>query len=334
MKTYVVAVVGATGLVGTEMIQTLERRQFPVKKLVPLASEKSKGRHVQFNGESIAVEVLTDDSFVGVDFALFSAGGAISERFAPSAVRHGAIVIDNTSFFRMHKDVPLVVPEVNAHALRDHNGIIANPNCSTAQLVVALKAVHEAAKITRIVISTYQSVSGAGKLAMEGLHAETQNHLATGVSEASALVQPIAFNLIPQIDKFESNGYTKEEMKMIQETKKILGDESIQITATCVRVPVFVSHSESVVIETEKKVTADEFRAMLGQSKGVVVVDDPQNGLYPMPIHTSATDPVCVGRIREDLAFPNGLSMWIVADNLRKGAALNAVQIAEAMIQK
>jgi aspartate-semialdehyde dehydrogenase len=299
-----------------------------------LASEKSKGRHVQFNGESIAVEVLTDDSFVGVDFALFSAGGAISERFAPSAVRHGAIVIDNTSFFRMHKDVPLVVPEVNAHALRDHNGIIANPNCSTAQLVVALKAVHEAAKITRIVISTYQSVSGAGKLAMEGLHAETQNHLATGVSEASALVQPIAFNLIPQIDKFESNGYTKEEMKMIQETKKILGDESIQITATCVRVPVFVSHSESVVIETEKKVTADEFRAMLGQSKGVVVVDDPQNGLYPMPIHTSATDPVCVGRIREDLAFPNGLSMWIVADNLRKGAALNAVQIAEAMIQK
>ena len=334
MKTYVVAVVGATGLVGTEMIQTLERRQFPVKKLVPLASEKSKGRHVQFNGESIAVEVLTDDSFVGVDFALFSAGGAISERFAPSAVRHGAIVIDNTSFFRMHKDVPLVVPEVNAHALRDHNGIIANPNCSTAQLVVALKAVHEAAKITRIVISTYQSVSGAGKLAMEGLHAETQNHLATGVSEASALVQPIAFNLIPQIDKFEANGYTKEEMKMIQETKKILGDESIQITATCVRVPVFVSHSESVVIETEKKVTADEFRAMLGQSKGVVVVDDPQNGLYPMPIHTSATDPVCVGRIREDLAFPNGLSMWIVADNLRKGAALNAVQIAEAMIQK
>lgn len=334
MKTYVVAVVGATGLVGTEMIQTLERRQFPVKKLVPLASEKSKGRHVEFNGESIAVEVLTDDSFVGVDFALFSAGGAISERFAPSAVRHGAIVIDNTSFFRMHKDVPLVVPEVNAHALRDHNGIIANPNCSTAQLVVALKAVHEAAKITRIVISTYQSVSGAGKVAMEGLHAETQNHLATGVSEASALVQPIAFNLIPQIDKFESNGYTKEEMKMIQETKKILGDESIQITATCVRVPVFVSHSESVVIETEKKVTADEFRAMLGQSKGVVVVDDPKNGLYPMPIHTAATDPVCVGRIREDLAFPNGLSMWIVADNLRKGAALNAVQIAEAMIQK
>lgn len=334
MKTYVVAVVGATGLVGTEMIQTLERRQFPVHKLVPLASEKSKGRYVQFNGESVAVEVLTEDSFAGVDFALFSAGGAISERFAPSAVRHGAIVIDNTSFFRMHTDVPLVVPEVNAHALKNHNGIIANPNCSTAQLVVALKAIHDVAKITRIVISTYQSVSGAGKLAMAGLEAEAQERIATGKSETKAFAHPIAFNLIPQIDKFEANGYTKEEMKMIQETKKILGDDSIQITATCVRVPVLVSHSESVVIETEKKVTPDEFRNLLSQSKGVVVVDDPSNGLYPMPLQTAATDPVYVGRIREDLAFKNGLSMWIVADNLRKGAALNAVQIAEVMIQK
>jgi aspartate-semialdehyde dehydrogenase len=334
MKTYVVAVVGATGLVGTEMIQTLERRGFPVKRLIALASEKSKGRYVSFNGESIAVEVLTDASFVGVDFALFSAGGAISERFAPSAVRHGAIVIDNTSFFRMHKDVPLVVPEVNVHALKNHNGIIANPNCSTAQLVVALKAIHDAAKITRIVISTYQSVSGAGKLAMSGLEAEAQEHLTTGKSETKVFAHPIAFNLIPQIDKFEANGYTKEEMKMIQETKKILGDDTIQITATCVRVPVLVSHSESVVIETEKKVTPDEFRAMLTQSEGVVVVDDPSNGRYPMPLHTAATDPVYVGRIREDLAFENGLSMWIVSDNLRKGAALNAVQIAEAMIQK
>jgi len=334
MKTYVVAVVGATGLVGTEMIQTLERRGFPVKRLVPLASEKSKGKLVQFNGAAVAVEVLTDDAFAGIDFAIFSAGGSVSERFAPSAVRHGAIVIDNTSFFRMHTDVPLVVPEVNPGALRDHNGIIANPNCSTAQLVVALKPLHDVAKIKRVVISTYQAVSGAGKLAMEGLETEVQNHVAGKELRAHAFAHPIAFNVIPQIDKFQDNGYTKEEMKMIQETKKILGDDSILVTATCVRVPVLTSHSVAVTVETEKKITAAEYRTLLEKSPGIVVMDDPAAGVFPMPIHTAETDPVYVGRIREDLAFANGLSMWIVADNLRKGAALNAVQIAEVMIQK
>jgi len=334
MKTYVVAVVGATGLVGTEMIQTLERRGFPVKKLVPLASEKSKGKFVQFNGKSVAVEVLTDDAFAGIDFALFSAGGSVSERFAASAVRHGAIVIDNTSFFRMNKEVPLVVPEVNPGDLRDHNGIIANPNCSTAQLVVALKPLHDLGKIKRVVISTYQAVSGAGKLAMEGLETEVQNHIAGKEASAKAFPYPIAFNVIPQIDKFQDNGYTKEEMKMILETKKILGDETIKVTATCVRVPVLTSHSVSVTVETEKKITASECRTLLEKSPGIVIMDDPANGIFPMPIHTANTDPVYVGRIREDLAFENGLSLWIVADNLRKGAALNAVQIAEVMIQK
>jgi aspartate-semialdehyde dehydrogenase len=333
MKSYVVAVVGATGLVGTEMIQTLERRKFPVKKLLPLASEKSKGKQVRFNGQSIAVEVLNDDAFAGVDYALFSAGGSVSERFAASAVRHGAIVIDNTSFFRMHEDVPLVVPEVNAAALRDHNGIIANPNCSTAQLVVALKPIHDAAQITRVIISTYQAVSGAGKLAMEGLEAETKCYVAGEKSMPQAFPYPIAFNLIPQIDKFQDNGYTKEEMKMVQETKKILGDSSILVTATCVRVPVLNSHSVSVTVETKKKLTVLECRTLLEKAPGLVVQDDPAKGVFPMPILASETDPVYVGRIREDLAFENGLSMWIVADNLRKGAALNAVQIAETMIQ-
>lgn len=329
MSQFVVAVVGATGVVGKEIIDILEQRKFPVKTLKPLASERSAGTSVHFNGQFVEVEVLTEHSFEGVDYALFSAGGSISEKFAPIAAKAGAVVIDNTSHFRMDKDVPLVVPEVNPHAIKEHKGIIANPNCSTAQMVLALKPIHDAATIKRIVVSTYQSVSGAGKEAIMELEDHARASLSGATPDPSVFPHEIAFNVIPQIDVFTENGYTKEEMKMINETKKILGDDSIQVTATCVRVPVFISHSESVNIQTEKKLTAKQVRDLLTAMPGVAVMDDPSKGEYPTPRQASGKDDTFIGRIREDVSVPNGIELWCVSDNLRKGAALNAVQIAE-----
>jgi aspartate-semialdehyde dehydrogenase len=333
MKHYTVAVVGATGVVGREIIATLEQRKFPVGTLIPLASQRSLGQNIEFNGQSIPVQVLTADSFEGVDYALFSAGGSISEKFVPEAVKRGAVCIDNTSHFRMHADVPLVVPEVNGHALKNHKGIIANPNCSTAQMVMALKPIHDAATIKRIVVSTYQSVSGAGKEAMAELEQQSRVNLAGSTAAPEVFKKSISFNLIPQIDSFTESGYTKEELKMINETKKILEDDSIAVTATCVRVPVFIGHSESVNIQTAKKITAAQVRDILSQFPNVEVMDDPANNIYPTPKEIAGTDPTYIGRIREDLSIENGIELWCVADNLRKGAALNAVQIAEYLIK-
>lgn len=326
---YVVAVVGATGAVGTEMIGVLEERGFPVKRLVPLASARSAGGTVTFQGNEVPIEVLTKDSFAGVDIALFSAGAELSREFAPIAVKAGAVVIDNSAAWRMAPEVPLVVPEVNAHEIQGHKGIIANPNCSTIQMVVALKPLHDEARIKRIVVTTFQSVSGTGKDAMDELMTECQDLLS--FKEASPKVYPyqIAFNCLPQIDDFLPSGYTKEEMKMVHETRKIMGDQSIQVTATTVRVPVYVGHSEAVNIETERKLSANEARAILSTAPGVLLYDDPAHKLYPMPLEVAGKDEVYVGRVREDESISNGLNLWVVADNLRKGAALNAVQIAE-----
>ncbi|MBT6121520.1 aspartate-semialdehyde dehydrogenase [bacterium] len=331
MKKYNVAVVGATGVVGTEIIKILEERKFPIKTLYPLASERSEGAVVAFNEQAVRVKNLATFDFNGIDFALFSAGGSISAEFAPKAANQGAIVIDNTSHFRMEPDVPLVVPEVNPDALKGHKNIIANPNCSTAQMVLVLKPIHDAVKIKRVVVSTYQSVSGAGKDAVDELEDQTRKNLNGKTVPASKFPTTIAFNVIPQIDVFLEDGYTKEEEKMIEETKKILGDESIRLTATAVRVPVFVGHSESINIETERKISPDEVRALLSKMPGVKVLDDPKNQKYPTPRDTSGDNDVYVGRIREDRSCENGIELWCVGDNLRKGAALNAVQIAEEL---
>jgi aspartate-semialdehyde dehydrogenase len=326
---YVVAVVGATGAVGTEMIEVLEERKFPVTRLVPLASTRSAGGMVTFEGNEVLIEVLTKDSFAGVDIALFSAGAELSREFAPIAVKAGAVVIDNSAAWRMAPEVPLVVPEVNAHDIQRHKGIIANPNCSTIQMVVALKPLHDQARIKRIVVTTFQSVSGTGKEAMDELMAECQDLLS--FKEASPKVYPyqIAFNCLPQIDDFLPSGYTKEEMKMVHETRKIMGDQSIHVTATTVRVPVYVGHSEAINIETERKLSANDARAILSTAPGVLLYDDPAHKIYPMPLEVAGKDEVYVGRVREDESIANGLNLWVVADNLRKGAALNAVQIAE-----
>ncbi|MEO5956177.1 MAG: aspartate-semialdehyde dehydrogenase [Nitrospiraceae bacterium] len=326
---YVVAIVGATGAVGTEMIEVLEERAFPVTRLAPLASARSAGGTVTFHGNEIPIEVLTKDSFVGVDIALFSAGAELSREFAPIAVKAGAVVIDNSAAWRMTLEVPLVVPEVNPHDIPRHKGIIANPNCSTIQMVVALKPLHDRARIKRIVVTTFQAVSGTGKDAMDELMTECQDLLS--FKEASPKVYPyqIAFNCLPQIDDFLPSGYTKEEMKMLHETRKIMGDQSIQVTATTVRVPVYVGHSEAINIETEKKLSVNEARAILSTAPGVLLYDDPAHQIYPMPLEVAGKDEVYVGRIREDESITNGLNLWVVADNLRKGAALNAVQIAE-----
>jgi aspartate-semialdehyde dehydrogenase len=336
MKTYHVAVAGATGAVGNEMIKILEERRFPVGKLTLLASERSAGKKLSFRGELLPVEVLTERSFQGVQIGLFSPGGSVSEKFAPIAARAGCIVIDNTSVFRMVPEIPLVVPEVNpeAIALYKNRGIIANPNCSTIQLVVALKPIHDAARIKRIVVSTYQAVSGTGKKAIEELSLQTRAIIDGQEPVIKVYPHRIAFNCLPQIDVFLDNGYTKEEMKMVNETKKIMNDPTIAVTATTVRVPVFYAHSESVNIETEKKITADEVRRLLASAPGVRVVDNPREKLYPMAIDAAGRDDTLVGRIREDESIPNGINMWVVSDNIRKGAALNAVQIAEILIQK
>lgn len=336
MRGYNVAVVGATGAVGNEMIKVLEQRNFPVKKLTLLASERSLGIDLTFHGKSIPVDVLTESSFAGIEIGLFSAGGSVSEKFAPIAAAQGCVVIDNTSAFRMVPDIPLVVPEVNpeAIALYKNSGIIANPNCSTIQMVVALKPIHDAVGIKRIVVSTYQAVSGTGKKAIEELSLQTQALLSFKEPVVGVYPHQIAFNCLPHIDVFLENGYTKEEMKMVNETKKIMNDPSIMVTATTVRVPVFYSHSESVNVETRKKITADEVRKLLSTAPGVMVVDNPENKEYPLAINAAGRDETFVGRIREDESIPNGINLWVVSDNIRKGAALNAVQIAEILGSK
>lgn len=333
-KKLVVAVAGATGAVGREMLKTLEQRNFPATEVVALASARSAGTQVPFQGGELVVQELTENSFNGVDIALFSAGGGTSQKFAPHAVNAGCVVVDNSSAWRMDDRCPLVVPEVNPQALEKHNGIIANPNCSTIQMVVALQPLHAVAKIKRVIVSTYQAVSGTGQKAIEEL--DTQVRQMFNMQEPEIKVYPyrIAFNCLPHIDVFLENDYTKEEMKMVHETVKIMGDPGIRVTATTVRVPVFYSHSESINIETEKKLTAKEARAILSQAPGVVVVDNPQEKMYPMPIDAAGEDEVFVGRIREDETIANGLNLWVVADNIRKGAALNAVQIAEMLIKK
>ena len=334
-KKYNVAIAGATGVVGREFIKILEERNFPVGEIKLLASERSAGSRIDFKGNGELVTDLNDESFKGVDIGLFSPGASISAKYAPRAAKAGCIVIDNTSQFRMDPDVPLVVPEVNPKdiGLYKKKNIIANPNCSTIQMVVALKPIHDKYRIKRIVVSTYQSVSGAGKEAMEELSLQVRDLFNMKEPEVNVFPHRIAFNCIPQIDSFLDNGYTKEEMKMVNETKKIFGDDSVKITATTVRVPVFVAHSEAVNIETEKPIDPEDVKKLLSKAPGVVVIDEPGEGAYPMPADIAGQDEVFVGRIRRDDTVPNGLNMWIVSDNLRKGAALNAVQIAEALIK-
>ncbi len=332
-RAYRVAVVGATGAVGSEMLAVLEERKFPVEDVRPLASSRSAGGTVSFRGDDVSVQLLTRDSFQGIDVALFSAGAGVSKEYAPIAVEAGAVVIDNSSAWRMDPQVPLVVPEVNSHDLEAHRGIIANPNCSTIQMVVVLKPLHDHAAITRVVVSTYQSVSGTGREAMDELAEQCRQLLSFGDVKSTVYPHQIAFNCLPHIDDFVPSGYTREEMKMVNETRKILGDHSIGVSATTVRVPVFVGHAESVNVETRKKVSVEETRAILSTAPGVQLYDDPSRGLYPLQIHAVGTDAVFVGRIREDDTIPNGLNLWVVADNLRKGAALNAVQIAEALVR-
>jgi aspartate-semialdehyde dehydrogenase len=332
---YNVAVVGATGAVGEQMREVLEERHFPVGELRLLASERSAGQFLPFQNKQIRVEILNEDSFADIDIGLFSAGGAVSAKYAPIAVGAGAVVVDNTSFFRMEPDIPLVVPEVNAKEIGNYKnrGIIANPNCSTIQMVVALKPLHDAARIKRIVVSTYQSVSGAGRKAMEELSQQVAALFNGKEIEKEKFPHQIAFNCIPHIDAFMDGGYTKEEWKLINETRKILNEPLLPITATTVRVPVFCSHSESVNVETERKLTATQTKALLREAPGIVVADEPQADVYPMAIDAVGKDATYVGRIRDDDSVANGLNLWVVADNLRKGAALNAVQIAEILIR-
>lgn len=330
---YVIAVVGATGAVGHEMVAVLEERNFPVEKLRLFASERSEGKTMSFHDKDVTVEILTEKVFKGIDIALFSAGAERSLHYAPFAAKAGCIVVDNSSAWRMDPGVPLVVPEVNPHDLKWHKGIIANPNCSTIQMVVVLKPIHDAAKIKRVVVTTFQSVSGTGKKAMDELLNQTSDLL--NFKEIKPVVYPhqIAFNCLPHIDKFMDDGYTKEEIKMVNETKKIMGDDSIKVSATTVRVPVFRGHSESLNIETEKKLSPNEVRALLSTAPGVIVYDAPEKNIYPLPTLCAGKDEVYAGRIREDNTVANGINMWIAADNLRKGAATNAVQIAEELIK-
>ncbi|NLC62841.1 MAG: aspartate-semialdehyde dehydrogenase [Thermoanaerobacterales bacterium] len=332
MKKYNIAVVGVTGAVGQTMLKILQERQFPVKTLLPLASSRSAGREVDFLGRKIKIQEAVPAAFEGVDLALFAVEKNISLRLAPEAIKRGCLVIDNSNAFRMQPDVPLVVPEVNPEDLCKHKGLVANPNCSTIQMVVVLKPIKDNVGIKRVVVSTYQSVSGTGVDAIEELKLQSKQILDGKEPEAKVYPHPIAFNILPHIDVFDETGYSKEEWKMIKETKKILGDDSVAITATTVRVPVFNCHSESVNIETFEKISADEARIILSEAPGVKVLDDPKNLAYPLARDVSGKDEVYVGRIRNDFSVTNGLNLWIVSDNLRKGASLNAVQIAEHMI--
>jgi aspartate-semialdehyde dehydrogenase len=335
-KTVDVAVVGATGAVGEVMLEILEQRDFPVDKLYPLASSDSAGKRMEFRGKSLVVKDLADFDFSRVQIALFSAGATVSAEYVPRAVAAGCVVVDNTAQFRYDDDVPLVIPEVNPHAIADYRArnIIANPNCSTIQMLVALKPIHDAAVIERINVATYQAVSGSGKAGIKELASQTANLLNAKPIECKVYPKQIAFNALPQIDSFEDNGYTREEMKMVWETRKILGDESLQVNPSAVRIPVFYGHSEAVHLETRDKITAGQARALLEQAEGVAVIDELRDGGYPTPVTESANaDEVFVGRIREDISHPRGLDLWIVADNVRKGAALNSVQIAEILVK-
>ncbi len=329
-----VAVVGATGAVGREMLKTLEQRNFPASEVVAFASSRSAGSKLPFKGGELTVVELKEDSFKGFDLALFSAGGGTSEKFAPLAARDGCVVVDNSSAWRMDPGTPLVVPEVNPGDLEKHKGIIANPNCSTIQMVVALKPIHDEVGIRRVVVSTYQAVSGTGQKAIRELENQVRKLMAGQDAAAEVYPHQIAFNCLPQIDVFMDNGYTREEMKMVNETKKIMGDDSIRVTATAVRVPVFYGHSEALNIETVKKMSPEDCRTILSRSPGITVVDYPEKSAYPMAIDAAGEDDVYVGRIREDATIENGLDMWIVSDNIRKGAALNTVQIGETLIQR
>jgi len=330
-----IAVVGATGNVGREILNILDERMFPCEEVVALASRKSIGRELSYGDKLLKVKDLETYDFSGTDIALFSAGSKISEKYGPIAAKSGTVVIDNSSFWRYHDDVPLIVPEVNPDAVVDFKkrGIIANPNCSTAQLVVVLKPLHDVAKINRIVVSTYQSVSGAGNAAMEELFNQTKGIFVNQAPEPENFTRQIAFNVIPHIDVFMDDGYTKEEWKMLSETKKIV-DKNIQLTATCVRVPVFVGHSEAVNIEFEKSISPEKARSILRKAPGVMLVDDPEDEKYITPLECVGDYATFVSRVRVDSTVKNGLSMWVVSDNLRKGAALNAVQIAELLINK
>ena len=330
-----VAVVGATGAVGEAMIEILQERNFPVGTLYPLASSRSAGKTVMFHGKAVSVQDLAEFDFSQAEIGLFSAGGSVSAEYAPRAAAAGCVVVDNTSHFRREDDIPLVVPEVNIEALADYGvrNIIANPNCSTIQMLVALKPIYDAVGIERINVATYQAVSGTGKEAIEELAGQTARLLNGKEAECEVYPKQIAFNVLPHIDTFQDNGYTREEMKMVWETRKIFQDESIQVNPTCVRVPVFFGHSEALHIETVDKISAQEARLILDNAAGVTVVDEQVDGGYPTAVTESAgKDPVFVGRIREDISHPLGLNMWVVSDNVRKGAALNSVQIAESLV--
>jgi len=332
-----IAVVGATGLVGGTMIEILEQRGFPVDNLYPLASERSAGTRVEFNGRQLTVKDLATFDFSEVDIALFSAGGSVSAEHAPRAAEAGCIVVDNTSYFRNEPDIPLVVPEVNPEAIAGYpsRNIIANPNCSTIQMVVALKPLHDAAGIERINVATYQAVSGAGSGLLAELAGQTAACLNGRPKDLVGDAKPIAFNAIPHIDDFQDNGYTREEMKMVWETRKILGDDSILVNPTAVRIPVFYGHSEAVHVETRDPISAAQVRELLAASPGITVIDEPRLGGYPTAVTEAAQqDDVFVGRIREDISHDRGIDMWIVSDNVRKGAALNSVQIAEILVRE
>jgi aspartate-semialdehyde dehydrogenase len=337
MKTYDVAVVGATGAVGEAMLSILEERKFPIGNLYPLASSRSAGGNIQFNGKNVKIGDLADFDFSKVQIGLFSAGGSVSEEYAPKAAAAGCVVIDNTSHFRYDDDIPLVVPEVNPDAIAQHTnrGIIANPNCSTIQMLVALKPIYDAVGLERINVATYQAVSGTGKNAIEELAGQTAKLLNGKEAEAKVYPKQIAFNVLPQIDVFLENGYTKEEMKMVWETNKIFNDDSIKVNPTTVRVPVFYGHSEALHIETKEKISTEKARELMSNFDGITLMDERVDGGYPTAVTDSAgNDDVYVGRIREDISHPNGLNMWVVADNVRKGAALNSVQIAEILVKK
>ena len=336
-KEYDVAVVGATGAVGETMVSILEQRKFPVRNLYPLASSRSAGSKIQFNGKNVTVQDLATFDFSKAQVGLFSAGGSISADYAPKAAAAGCVVIDNTSHFRYDDDIPLVVPECNAHAIADYKnrGIIANPNCSTIQMLVALKPIHDAVGIERINVATYQAVSGTGKEAIEELAKQTTDLLNLKEIKAEVYPKQIAFNALPHIDVFQDNGYTKEEMKMVWETKKIFEDAAILVNPTAVRIPVFFGHSEAINIETREKISADKARELLEAAPGIEVMDKQEPGGYPTAVTEAAgKDPVYVGRIREDISHPRGLNLWVVADNVRKGAALNSVQIAEIFVKE
>ncbi len=335
-KKFNVAVVGATGTVGETMLSILEERNFPVENIVALASSRSAGSTIRFNGKTVVIEELEKFDFKGVDIGLFSPGASVSKIHAPRATEAGCVVIDNTSEFRYDDDIPLVVPEVNPHAIADYKnrGIIANPNCSTIQMLVALKPIHDAATIERINVCTYQAVSGTGKEAIEELVKQTAELLNGRTVVCKVYPKQIAFNALPHIDDFQENGYTKEEMKMVWETRKIFEDDTIQVNPTAVRVPVFFGHSEAVHLETRKKLSAQDVKKILSNKPGIKLMDEHKDGGYPTAVSEAVgTDPVYVGRIREDISHPRGINLWVVSDNVRKGAALNSIQIAEILVK-